>query len=103
MEMMMVKPLLLGAIALGSAVAGLFFLRFWQRTKDRLFLYFSFSFLLQAFSRVLMGLSAASSDEHPAIYLIRSIAYGLIIFAIVDKNRKKYSSLTPPAEHFRKI
>lgn len=103
MEMMMVKSLLLGAIALGSAVAGLFFLRFWQRTKDRLFLYFSFSFFLQALSRVLMGISTASSDEHPVIYLIRLVAYGLIIFAIVDKNRKKSPSLVPPAEHFRKI
>jgi hypothetical protein len=32
---------LLGAIAMASLVAALFFLRFWRDTKDRLFLFFS--------------------------------------------------------------
>jgi hypothetical protein len=98
---MLVKSFLLGAIALGFAVAGLFFLRFWHVTHDRLFLYFSVAFFLQTLERVLLGINTDSTDENPAIYLIRLVAYGLIIFSIVDKNRKK--SLVPPVEHLRKI
>lgn len=103
MDLLVVKGMLLGGIAVGSAVAGLFFLRFWHLTRDRLFLCFSLACFLQALSRVLMGISAVSSDEHPVIYLIRLVAYGLIIFAIVDKNRKKSASIVPLDEHFQKI
>jgi hypothetical protein len=99
MEVLMMKGILLGAIALGSAVAGLFFLRFWLMTGDRLFLYFSLACFLEGLCRVLMGITPVSSEneEHPVIYLIRLVAYGLIIFAIIDKNRKKSPSLAPPS------
>jgi hypothetical protein len=103
MDMMLVKSLLLGALALGSAIVGLFFLRFWRTTNDRLFLYFSIAFFLQALDRILLGIIPASSEENPAIYLIRLVAYGLIIWGIVEKNREKSPSLAPPAQHFRKI
>ncbi len=89
MDVLVVKGMLLGGIAVGSVVAGVFFLRFWRMTTERLFLCFSLAFFLMALSRVLMAISAVSSDEHPVIYLIRLGAYGLIIFGIVDKNRKK--------------
>ena len=101
MDVMLVKSLLLGAIALGFAVAGLFFLRFWHVTHDRLFLYFSVAFFLQALDRVLIGISTDSTDENAAIYLIRLVAYGLIIFAIVDKNHNK--SLVSPVKRLPKI
>lgn len=103
MDVLVVKGMLLGAIALGSAVAGLFFLRFWNMTSDRLFLYFSLAFFLLALSRVLMAISAVLSDEHPVVYLIRLVAYGLIIFGIVQKNLKKPHSSLPHGEHFQKI
>jgi hypothetical protein len=102
MDVMLVKILLLGALALGSAIVGLFFLRFWRTTNDRLFLYFSIAFFLQALDRILLGIIPAS-EENPAIYLMRLVAYGLIIWGIVEKNREKSSSLASPAQHFRKI
>ena len=40
-----------GAIAMCFAIAGLFFLRFWRDTRDRLFLLFALSFWLQAMTR----------------------------------------------------
>lgn len=89
MDTLLIKGMLLGGIAVASAVAGLFFLRFWKATGDRLFTFFALAFFLQSFSRVLMAISAVSSDEHPAIYLIRLIAYGLIIAGIVDKNVRR--------------
>jgi len=103
MDILIVKGMLLGGITVGSTVAGLFFLRFWNRTNDRLFLFFSFAFFLLAINRIVMAIDAVSSDEDPVIYLMRLVAYGLIIFAIVDKNRKKASSLAPPNEHFWKV
>lgn len=93
MDILVVKGMLLGGITVGSVIAGLFFLRFWHRTSDRLFLYFSLAFFLMALNPMLMAITAVSSEEHPFIYLIRLVAYGLIIFGIVDKNRKKSPSV----------
>jgi Ca2+/Na+ antiporter len=92
MDLLLVKGMLLGGIMFGSVVASLFFLRFWKMTHDRLFLYFSLAFLTLAFSRMLMAFSEVFSDEHPAVYVVRLIAYGLIIFGILDKNIKKSRS-----------
>ena len=35
-----------GAVALGFFVCGLYFLRFWRRTRDQLFLAFALAFVL---------------------------------------------------------
>ena len=102
MDVVVMKGMLLGGIAVGGVVAGLFFLRFWLMTNDRLFLCFSLAFFLMSLSRVLMAISAVSSDEHPVIYLVRLVAYGLIIFGIVDKNRKKSPSLIHHDERIQK-
>lgn len=102
MDLLVLKGMLLGGIAIGTAVASLFFLRFWLKTSDRLFLYFSLAFLILAVNRIVMAIAVISSDDHPIIYLMRSFAYGLIILAIVDKNRKKSVSFVPPHEHVRK-
>jgi hypothetical protein len=50
-----------------------------------------------------MAISAVSSDEHPVIYLVRLVAYGLIIFGIVDKNRKKSPSLIKHDERVQNL
>jgi hypothetical protein len=71
MEVLLAKGFLLGAIALGSAVAGLFFLRFWKVTHDRFFLFFANAFFVESLSRVMLAISAVSSEEDPAIYLVR--------------------------------
>lgn len=79
------KQILLGAIAMASLVAGLFFLSFWRSTKDRFFLFFATAFCIEAVNRVLLGL-AELPETLPMFYVIRLAAYGLILFAIVDKN-----------------
>jgi len=81
-----VNLFLLGAIAMGSAVAALLFLRFWRQSRDRLFLYFSASFLLEAVNRTLFAWNGAHSEEATLYYLVRLLAYGLILWAIVEKN-----------------
>jgi len=76
-----------GAITLGYAVAGLFFLRFWVRTHDRLFAAFALSFWVLMFERVLLVSTPPEAEFFPYIYAVRLVAYSLIIAAIIDKNR----------------
>jgi hypothetical protein len=79
--------ILVGAIAVASFIAGLFFFRFWRNSRDRFFLYFALSFWIEAANRIALGL--ASGDElAPLFYGVRVIAYGLIVLAILQKNRR---------------
>ena len=87
MEILGLKEWLLGAVTLGTSMAGVFFLRFWRTSGDRLFLFFALAFFVEVVSRICMALMAASSEEDPFIYILRFISYGLIAWAIVDKNR----------------
>lgn len=80
--------ILAGAIAMASATASLFFLGFWRTTRDRFFLYFAISFGLESANRVLLALRVSSSEDEPVYYLIRLVAYALILFAIIEKNRR---------------
>lgn len=81
------NDMLLGAIAMALMVVALFFLRFWRTTGDRFFLFFALSFFLDGLNRIFLTPAAQSTDDVPAYYLIRLLSYGLILFAILDKNR----------------
>lgn len=80
--------LLLGAIAMANLVAGLFFLRFWQRSRDRFFMLFASSFFLEAVNRAALGLSPQPNDGAPTFYVVRLLAFVVILIAIADKNRR---------------
>lgn len=82
------NEVLQGGIAVASLVAGLFFFRFWRSTRDTFFLFFALSFLIEAGNRVALALLVASELE-PVFYLVRVLAYGLIVVAILQKNRKR--------------
>ena len=81
------NQLLLGAIAMASLTVGLFFLRFWKKTRDRFFLFFAVSFVLEGLNRTLLGLNYNSNENEPVYYLVRLVSFVLILIAIVDKNR----------------
>lgn len=83
----MATQLIPGAIVMGYAVAGLFFLRFWRQTRDRLFLIFAISFWLLGAQRLALALTVEMVESHTVFYLIRLFAFLLILAAIVDKNR----------------
>jgi uncharacterized membrane protein YkvI len=82
---------MMGAIAMASAVAGLFFLRFWRETGDRLFLMFAISFFLLGLTRVALAAAPAPLEDRFYLYWMRLVAFGLIIVAIIDKNRSRQS------------
>lgn len=76
----------LGATAMASATAGLFFLRLWRESRDRLYVMFACAFWLEALARTLLLLAPSPHEGHPALFLLRVGAYGLILLAIADKN-----------------
>lgn len=76
--------LLYGAVAMGYFVAGLFFLRFWRDTRDGLFIGFALAFSLLGLNQIL---AYGVPDENRAyIYLLRVLAFTIILIAIVRKN-----------------
>jgi Family of unknown function (DUF5985) len=81
-----------GVIVAGFAVAALLLLRFWRRTRDRLFLWFAVAFALLGVQRSVM---LATQDQELAApsYILRLVAFGVIIWAVADKNRS-----APPAD-----
>jgi hypothetical protein len=76
-----------GASAMGCWVAGLFFLRFWRGTRDRLFALFAASFWVLGASWLVLAVAQPSDETRHYAYLIRLVAFLLIAVAIVDKNR----------------
>ena len=82
-----INSVLMGAVAMSSFVATLFFLRFWRQTNDTFFLLFSIAFGLDAASRLLLGMGEVSNEAEPLFYVARLFTFGLIIVAIIQKNR----------------
>lgn len=78
--------LITGMIAMGSLIIGLFFLRFWRNTRDRFFLYFALSFGIEGVHRIVTTMTFDEHEESPLHYLVRLLAYGLILWAILEKN-----------------
>ena len=75
-----------GFAAAGYVVCALFFLRFWRRTHERLFLAFSAAFALLAINQLLAWYVESGSERTPYVYSLRVLGFVLILAAIIDKN-----------------
>ncbi|HUM13118.1 MAG TPA: DUF5985 family protein [Myxococcaceae bacterium] len=82
------NPVLLGALAMASGVSGLFFLRFWRTSRERLFVFFALAFWLLGLNWLSLALVRLERESQHEIYLLRLVAFGLIIVGVVDKNRR---------------
>jgi hypothetical protein len=82
-----VNRFLLGAAVMACFAAGLFFLRFWRKTRDRLFAIFAAAFWLMGLNWLALSFTDRDAEFRPALYLIRLLAFVLIIYAILEKNR----------------
>lgn len=76
-----------GAAAMGALVSGLFFLRFWRKTQDRLFLIFALSFVLMGLERVALALRENDGENNVMLYFMRLASFLMILYGIWDKNR----------------
>ena len=74
-----------GMVMMGFMIAGLFFFRFWSRTGDRLFAIFGVAFFLMAVNEAFVDVTSPTSEVAFA-YLLRIIAYLMLIVGIVAKN-----------------
>jgi hypothetical protein len=82
-----VNQFLWGACAAAAAIAALFFCRFWRQTRDRLFAMFALAFLALATNWTMLGLLDPKSESRNAAYIFRLVAFGLIVAAVIGKNR----------------
>jgi hypothetical protein len=85
-----VSEFLLGATTLGFWVVGLFFLRFWLQTRDRLFAIFALAFWILGINRIvfLLLIQVDEANSLP-LYMVRLVAFSLILAAILDKNHSE--------------
>ncbi len=77
---------LTGMNSAGLFVAGLFFFRFWARSKDIFFAAFGFAFWLFALNQAVVALSGIPRESQSWIYLLRLAGFVMIIAAILAKN-----------------
>jgi membrane-associated PAP2 superfamily phosphatase len=75
-----------GVVSTGFVIASVFFLKFWTRTGDRLFLAFATAFALLAANQILSAFLASSLEERTWTYLLRLAGFSFLIFAILEKN-----------------
>jgi hypothetical protein len=72
-------------------VIALFFLRYWRHTREPLFIYFALAFFLEGVHRLLQAWPSDDTDA-PQYYILRLLEYGLILVAIIKKNRRPAAS-----------
>jgi hypothetical protein len=75
-----------GMLTAGYLIAGLFFLKFWRRTRDGLFAAFAAAFALMALNQAIPALFGIPDEALGGVYLLRLAAFLLIIWAILSKN-----------------
>ena len=76
-----------GALVVMSALAGVFFGRYWWLSRDRFFLWFAGAFLTFGINWALLVYDHASEYTF-YIYAIRLLGFLQILTAIVLKNRR---------------
>ena len=84
----MIEGFVLGILATTSLVVAMFFLRFWRRTGDFLFLAFAIAFAADAVTRTIMAARHIPSTGYSWVYVERLFEYLLILIAILAKNRR---------------
>lgn len=80
---------LAGALTLGFVATGAFFLRFYRRTRDRLFLSFALAFWLFALNQIFTLALEGREREIRYEYVLRVLGFALILVAIARKNAKR--------------
>lgn len=77
-----------GLLTASYFTAALFFARFWRDTHDRLFAWFSASFAILGLQRAGLAYAVVHGAPTTGYYILRLVAFLLILAAIADKNRR---------------
>jgi hypothetical protein len=80
------REFLWGALAMASGIAALFFLRYWMLSRDRLYVFFSVAFAVLMLNWTALAAVNPHNESQHGLYVLRLIAFSLIIVGIIDKN-----------------
>jgi hypothetical protein len=86
-----------GATVMACFVALLFFLRFFRRTGEPLFARFAVAFALLGAHWLALALTGPDYEFRPFLYLLRLLAFLVILAAIVEKNRAPAAAGSAPS------
>ena len=75
-------------------MAGLFFLRFWTLSRDRIFLYFCVAFWLLGLNWLGLALIPWVPETRDEVFVVRLLAFILIIVGVVEKNCRARNDAT---------
>lgn len=75
-----------GAVTLAYVVGCTYFVQFWKRTGDRLFLAFALAFALLALNQLAVFVMGVDDERFNYAYILRVLGFVLILLAIIDKN-----------------
>lgn len=78
-----------GALTMGYLVASLFFLKYWRRVGDRLFLTFAAAFALLAVNQAVPTLMHVADDGRAGFFVLRLVAFGLIIWGLLRNHLRR--------------
>ena len=81
------QTLMGGATVMACLVVGLFFLRFWRTTRDRLFAFFAVAFWMMGAHWTALALTSPEFEFRPLLYGVRIAAFVVIVVGVADKNR----------------
>jgi hypothetical protein len=81
-----------GVLSALCAVASLFFYSFWRRTRDRLFAGLCAGFGILSAQWAGLGLLNPRSETRHYLYSLRLVAFGFIVWGVIEKNRSSRSS-----------
>ena len=84
----MISAFLLGVTTMGCLTVAVFFARFHRDTGDRFFAYFALAFAVFAVNRFVLLFLDEADEARTWVYLVRLLAFALIIAAVVQKNRR---------------
>ena len=76
-----------GALTMASWTIALFFLKFWRTSRDRLLAGFAAAFAALGVNWLLLAIFEPSKESQHYVYLVRLLAFILLIACVVDKNR----------------
>ena len=101
---MILYDFLSGAVVLGFFVCCLFFVRFWRRTREQLFLAFALAFALLGLGQTVIALAAGTSlseHENPGEATVHVLSGRVRLLADGDSwdGREGDLIVIPPARH----
>ena len=76
-----------GGSVVACLVIALSLFRVWRQTRDRLLGIFALAFTVFGTNRVILAMLDEDAEGRVYVYVVRLVAFLLILAAIVDKNR----------------